>query len=154
MTLSEWLKAEADASRLETCERVLTRFRATADSNPEYIVDVGLAVWGLLSTSPGDDAAMLLGEMRSRAGALGRERLDSLSSRLLNATAPKAEIECDAGKLVSSWFRTIGLCSGYAVQTGRALHLARAYEKTFASLGRLISRSDGSQHSDDERAAA
>jgi hypothetical protein len=154
MTLSEWLKIEADASCLETCERVLTRFRGIADLDPDYTVQVGTTLWALLSTSPGEDAASLLGEMHSRAGALGRERLDGLSSRLLDATAAKAEIECEAGKLVSSWFRTIGLCSSHDAHFGRAFHLARAYEKTFASLGRLISRTDGSRHSDDERAAA
>jgi hypothetical protein len=154
MSFSEWLQAKASASRLETSELVLARFRTAADLDPEFTTRVGSVVWALLSTSPGEDAANLLVDMRNRVGALGPERLDTLSSRLLHATAAKGEIEREAGNLVSSWFRAIGLCSGPASHTSRALHTVQAFEKTFASLGRLMSSTSGSRYSDRERAAA
>ena len=154
MSFSEWLQTKASASRLETSQLVLARFRAAADLDPEFTTRVGTVLWALLSTSPGDDAATLLADMRKRVGALGPERLDTLSSRLLHATAAKGEIEREAGNLVSSWFRTIGLCSGPASHTPRALHTVGAYEKTFASLGRLMNKTSGSRHSDCERVAA
>jgi hypothetical protein len=154
MTFSEWLNRQSDASRLEACERVLARFRAAADTDPAFTSGVGTVVWGLLSSSPGDDARALLADMRSRAGGLGRERLDNLSSRLLHATAIKGDVDCEAGKLVSSWFNTIGLCSGPAPFNSRALHLSRAYETTFDSLGRLMMRADATQPATVEQAAA
>lgn len=154
MSFSEWLHAKASASRLETSELVLARFRAAADLDPEFTTRVGAVLWALLSTSPGDDAATLLAEMRNRVGALGPDRLDTLSSRLLHATAAKCEIEREAGNLVASWFRTIGLCSGPASHASRALHTVQAFERTFASLGRLMNETSGSRHSDRERAAA
>src|SRR3954451_22851915 len=154
MTFSEWLETKTNTSRLEACELVLSRFRAVADSNPDFASAVGASLWKLLSTSPGSDAVTILDDMRGRAGVLGREHLDHLSSRLLHATATKGEIECEAGKLVSSWFRAIGLCSGPASSNGRAFHVARAYEKTFACLGRLMNQTSGSQSDDGERAAA
>jgi hypothetical protein len=154
VTFSEWLETKTNASRLEACELVLARFRATADADPEFMSGVGTALWALLSTCPGEDSQDLLAEMRSRMGALGRQRLDDLSCRLLNATGAKSEIECEAGKLVSFWFRTIGLCSGPFTPSRRALHAARAYEHTFAALGRLIDRVDAPQRSDRERVAA
>ena len=125
-----------------------------ADTNPEFTSAVGEALWKLLSTSPGSDAATILDDMRGRAGALGRDHLDHLGSRLLHATACKGEIESEAGKLVSSWFRAIALCSSGQRNNARALHVARAYEKTFACLGRLMNQTSGSQPADDERAAA
>jgi hypothetical protein len=154
MTFVEWLDTKTDASRLEASELALARFRAAADLDPEFASGVGTALWILLSTNPGDDTPTLLAEMRSRAGALGRDRLDNLSSRLLQATATKSEVESAAGKLVSFWFKTIGLCSGRAPKDSRAVHVARAYERTFASLGRLMDETNGSHGSDYERAAA
>jgi hypothetical protein len=154
MSFSEWLQAKASASRLQTSELVLARFRATADLDPEFTMRVGVVLWALLSTSPGDDAATLLADMRNRVAALGPERLDTLSSRLLHATRVKGEIEREAGNLVASWFRTIGLCSIPASHTHQALHIVGAYEKTFASLGRLMNKTSGALHSECERAAA
>jgi hypothetical protein len=154
MNFSEWLESKTNTSRLEACELVLARFRAMADTNPEFTSEVGGALWKLLSTSPGSDAATILDEMRGRAGALGRDHLDHLSSKLMHATASKGEIESEAGKLVSSWFKAIALCSGAAANNGRALHVARAYEKTFACLGRLMNQTSGTQSAEDERAAA
>jgi hypothetical protein len=154
MTFSEWLETKTNTSRLEGCELVLARFRAVADTNPEFTSAVGEALWKLLSTSPGSDAATILDDMRGRAGALGRDHLDHLGSRLLHATATKGEIESEAGKLVASWFRAIALCSGAAANDARALHVARAYEKTFACLGRLMNQTGESQSTEDARAAA
>jgi hypothetical protein len=154
MSFSEWLQAKASANRLETSELVLARFRATADLDPEFTTRVGAVLWALLSTSPGDDAPTLLADMRNRVAALGPERLDTLSSRLLQATGMKGEIEREAGNLVASWFRTIGLCSVPAPHTHRALHIVGAYERTFASLGRLMNKTSNTPHFDCERAAA
>src|SRR5688572_23233024 len=137
MTLSEWLEIKTNASRLESCERVLTRFRATADADPEFTAGVGTAVWALLASDPGEDAATLLTDMRIRSGALGRNQLDELSTRLLEITQDKSRTQSEAGILVSSWLRMIRLGLGVASGNHRALHVTRAYENTFVSLGRL-----------------
>jgi hypothetical protein len=150
MTFSEWLNAKSNASCLETCELVLERFRAAGDADPEFVTKVANALWGILSTGPGEDPQAFFSELRVRAGALGRERLNELSFRLLQATASTGEIEREAGKLVSSWFRAVGLCAGLQSTNRRALHVAGAYERTFASLGRITSP----VRNQDQRAAA
>jgi hypothetical protein len=154
MTLTEWLEAKTNANRIEACEVVLARFRAAADASPEFTAAVGEILWTLLSSRPGADPEGLLSEMRSRVGALGRERIDNLSTRLLQVTAAKGEIECEAGKLVSSWSKVIALCPGPAHRNSRAFHVTRDYERTFASLGRLLEQTRSAPPVDYERAAA
>jgi hypothetical protein len=152
VTFSEWLDTKAQASRLDACELFLARFRSAADFDPEFAAATGTALWALLSTRPGCDAANLLADMRSRAAALGGERLDNLSLRLLNAASD--DIDREAGRLVSFWFRAIGLCAGTRPTASRAIHIARSYEKTFSALSRLMNAASEPNAVNDMQAAA
>jgi hypothetical protein len=156
MGLSEWLESQASASRLEACERALAHFCTGADADPEFMSQVGEAVWGLLlSTSPSADPMAILAEIREKLEALGRDRLDLLSSKLQQAMASGGGAKCEAGKLVASWFRAIALCKAAPSQNGRALHVTKAYERTFASLARLMNSTtdDGRNHGGEKCAA-
>jgi hypothetical protein len=153
VTFLQWLDSQTKASRLEACEITLARFRDKADRDPDFAGEVGIAVWGLLSTSPGEDASSVLAEMRSRAQALGRQCLEDLSSRLLDAGCHD-ETRSEARTLVAFWFRAVALCAGPTPQTTSALHIAAKYERAFAALGRSMQRIATQRDAEGRRAAA
>jgi hypothetical protein len=152
VTFLEWLDSQTNASRLEACELALARFREKADRDPDFAGAAGIAVWGLLSTNPGDDAPSILAEMRSRAQALGRPCLDDLSSRLLDAECDD-EVRSEARTVVAFWFRTIALCAGSSPQAARAVHVAAKFERAFTALVRSMQRLQAIQDTEGRRAA-
>ena len=152
MTFLEWLDSQTNASRLEACELALARFREKADRDPDFAGAAGAAIWGLLSTSPGEDASSDLAEMRGRAQALGRQCLEDLSSRLLDAGCHD-ETRSEARTLVAFWFRTIALCAGSSPQAARAVHVAAKFERAFAALVRSMQRLQAMQDTEGRRAA-
>ena len=71
---------------------------------------------------------------------LGRDRLETLSIKLQDATSKEGDIPREAGKLVACWFKAIALTMATSSHQRRALHVARAFEETFASLARLAEK--------------
>lgn len=142
MTLSEWVQSQANAIRLEACQIALANFCAAADKDSRLTLQVGYAVCQLLIIKPGtEDPLALLATIRTRMSGLDPENLEVLGNQLLEATSDRSKISCEAGKLVSCWLRAIALSGNEAARNSRALRVARLFEKTFASMARLLARS-------------
>jgi hypothetical protein len=140
VSLSEWLENKAGATRLEACELALGRFCAAADADEDYTRQIAAAVWSVLLSAPPSNPAATLQEIRGKMSDLGRNRLETLSVKLQDAMSKEGDIPREAGKLVACWFKAIALTMATSSHQRRALHVARAFEETFASLARLAEK--------------
>jgi hypothetical protein len=134
------LESKAGATRLEACELALGRFCAVADADEDYTRQIAQAVWCVLLSAPPANPMAILQEIRGKMSDLGRDRLETLSIKLQDATSKEGDIPCEAGKLVACWFKAIALTMAAASHQRRAFHVARAFEETFASLARLAEK--------------
>jgi hypothetical protein len=148
--LADWLEREANATRLRICEHALHNFRIRADGDPTYTMAVSETVWEFLLGAPpgGEDPMGLLVSIRHKLEALRPDQLDALSRKLEGAAERPGGAPSESGRLVAGWFRTIALSRAALGDHGRALHVGRAYEKTFATMARLTARgpTDPSTH--------
>lgn len=136
------MQSKANAIRLEACKIALANFCAAADKDSRLTLQVGDAVCQLLIIKPGtDDPLALLANIRTKMSGLDPENLEVLGDQLLEATSGRNNISSVAGKLVSCWLRAIALSGNEAPHDSRALRVARLFEKTFASMARLLARS-------------